>query len=82
MATTLGQLEVGAKEWKTDERKKTHEYDISASRKQRIKNFIGIWNTEHVYSSILVSKDLLIPPYTCRKNFKEVEVDVLFFSIT
>ena len=82
MATTLGQLELGAKEWKTDERKKTQEYDISAGRKQRIKNFIGIWNTEHVYSSIPVSKDLLIPPYTCRKIFKEVEVDVLFFSIT
>jgi len=33
---------------------------------------------EHVYSSILVNKGLLISPFTCRKNFQELRVEVLF----
>jgi len=47
------------------------------------KNFIGmgVWNTgtkECVYSSILVHKGLLISPFTCRKIFQELRVEVLF----
>jgi len=33
---------------------------------------------EHVYSSILVNKGLLISPFTCRKNLQELRVEVLF----
>jgi hypothetical protein len=59
---------------------------MSVGRKQRIrehKNFIemSVWNTgiqEHIYSSILVNKSLLICPFICRKIFQELKVDVLF----
>lgn len=45
-------------------------------------NFIetGVWN-EHIYSSVIVNKYLLIPPFTCTK-IKSLERMFYFLHFT